>query len=147
MTDKRIVLTTASSQDEARRIANALVDRRLAACVNIVSKIDSIYRWKDKIEENQEFLLLIKTSQSEVPELRDAIKELHSYELPECISLPVDDGSEDYLKWIDDSIGSDKQQSLHSAKVSAKSQPKPDRDRRSGPRPAQSPQKSGPGRR
>jgi periplasmic divalent cation tolerance protein len=106
MTDKRVVLTTASSPDEARRIANALVERRLAACVNIVSKVDSIYRWKDKIEESQEVLLLIKTNQKEVADLRDAIKELHSYELPECIALPVDNGSEDYLQWIDDSVGS-----------------------------------------
>jgi|307.fasta_scaffold205970_1 periplasmic divalent cation tolerance protein len=148
MTDKRVVLTTASSQDEARRIANTLVERRLAACVNIVSKIDSIYRWKDKIEESQEFLLLIKTNQKEVADLRDAIKELHSYELPECIALPVDDGSEDYLKWIDDSVGSDERRRPQAAKVvSVKSQPKPGPDRRSGPRPVQSPQKSGPGRR
>jgi periplasmic divalent cation tolerance protein len=147
MTDKRVVLTTASSQDEARRIANALVERRLAACVNIVSKVDSIYRWNDKIEESQEFLLLIKTSQKEFSSLRDAIKELHSYELPECVALLVDDGSEEYLKWVDDSLGSDQRQKPHSAKSTTKSQPKPDPDRRSGPRPVQSPQKSGPGRR
>ena len=105
MTDMRIVLTTVSSQEEARRIANVLVERRLAACVNISSKIDSIYRWKDKIEESEEFLLLIKTTATAYPHVRDAIKELHSYELPECVALPIDDGSEEYFKWIGESVG------------------------------------------
>ena len=104
MTNKRLVLTTTSSQEEARRIANALVERRLAACVNIVSKIDSIYRWKGKVEEAQEFLLLIKTTESAVENLRDAIQELHSYEVPECISLAIEEGSHPCLKWIDDSV-------------------------------------------
>jgi periplasmic divalent cation tolerance protein len=104
MTNKRLVLTTTSSQEEARRIANALVERRLAACVNIVSKIDSIYRWKGKVEEAQEFLLLIKTTESAVENLRDAIQELHSYEVPECIVLPIESGSERYLNWIDESV-------------------------------------------
>ena len=104
MTNKRLVLTTTSSQDEARRIANALVERRLAACINIVCGIDSIYRWKGKVEESQEFLLLIKTSESAVESLRDAIQELHSYEVPECIVLPIDSGCEKYLNWIDESV-------------------------------------------
>jgi periplasmic divalent cation tolerance protein len=104
MTNKRLVFTTTSSQEEARRIANALVERRLAACVNIVSKIDSIYRWKGKVEEAQEFLLLIKTTESAVENLRDAIQELHSYEVPECIVLPIESGSEKYLNWIDESV-------------------------------------------
>lgn len=104
MTNKRLVLTTASSQDEARRIANALVERRLAACINILPQIDSIYRWKEKVEEAREFLLLIKTTESAVESLRDAIQELHSYEVPECIVLPIESGSEEYLNWIDESV-------------------------------------------
>ena len=104
MTNKRLVLTTASSQEEGRKLANTLVERRLAACVNILPKVDSIYRWKGKVEESQEFLLLIKTVDSAVPKLRDAIQGLHSYELPECIVLPIEDGSEAYLKWIDESV-------------------------------------------
>jgi periplasmic divalent cation tolerance protein len=104
MTDTRVVLTTASSQEEARKLANALVERRLAACVNILPKIDSIYRWKDKVEEAQEFLLLIKTTQSAITRLCEAIRELHSYELPECIAIPIEEGSTPYLKWIHDSI-------------------------------------------
>ena len=104
MTNKRLVLTTASSQEEARRIANALVERRLAACVNIIPQIDSIYRWKEKVEEAQEYLLLIKTTASAVEGLRDAIQELHSYEVPECIVFPIESGSEKYLNWIDESV-------------------------------------------
>jgi len=104
MTDKKLVLTTASSQEEAWKLANALVERRLAACVNVVSKIDSIYRWKGKVEEAQEFLLLIKTTQSAISKLREAIHELHSYETPECIVLSIEDGSEAYLKWIEGSV-------------------------------------------
>lgn len=104
MTNKRLVLTTTSSQEEARRIAHALVERRLAACVNVVSRIDSIYRWKEKVEETQEFLLLIKTTESAVDQLREAIQELHSYEVPECIVLPIEDGSEKYLNWIEESV-------------------------------------------
>jgi periplasmic divalent cation tolerance protein len=103
MTDKRIVLTTAGSVDEARRIAEALVDRKLAACVNIVPKIVSIYRWKGKVEEAEEWILLIKTAARFEP-VRDAILEMHSYELPECMSISIEDGSPEYLKWLTDSV-------------------------------------------
>jgi len=102
MTDKRIVLTTAGSVDEARRIAETLVDRKLAACVNIVPKIVSIYRWKGKVEEAEEWILLIKTAAGFEP-VRDAILEMHSYELPECMSITIEDGSPEYLKWLEDS--------------------------------------------
>jgi periplasmic divalent cation tolerance protein len=104
MTNKRLVLTTASSKEEARRLAKTLVERRFAACVNIVPNINSIYWWKEKVEESQEFLLLMKTTESAIPKLRDAIQELHSYEVPECIVLPIEDGSAPYLNWIDESV-------------------------------------------
>jgi periplasmic divalent cation tolerance protein len=103
MTDKRIVLTTAGSADEARRIAEALVERKLAACVNIVPRIVSIYRWQGKVEEAEEWMLLIKTSAA-FEGVRDAILEMHSYELPECMSISIEDGSAEYLKWLVDSI-------------------------------------------
>jgi len=104
MTDHKLVLTTAGSQDEARAIARALLERRLAACVNIVSQIESIYRWKGAVEEAQEWLLLIKTSASVFDKVRAAIQELHSYEVPECICLTIEDGSSQYLEWIGDSV-------------------------------------------
>ena len=104
MTNKRLVLTTASSNEEARRLAKTLVERHLAACVNIVPNINSIYRWKEKVEESQEFLLLMKTTESAIPKLRDAIQELHSYEIPECIVLLIEEGSAAYLDWIDESV-------------------------------------------
>jgi periplasmic divalent cation tolerance protein len=104
MTDKRIVLSTAGSEDEARKIAHHLVERHLAACVNLIPRIESIYRWQGKVESSQEWLMLIKTTAEMFPAVRDAIRELHSYELPECIAIAVDDGSSAYLQWIDESV-------------------------------------------
>jgi len=104
MTDKRIVLCTAGSEEEARKIARGLVEQRLAACVNIVPQIESIYRWQGKVESAREWLLLIKTTVERFPDVRDAIRELHSYEVPECISISVEDGSAAYLEWIGQSV-------------------------------------------
>ena len=106
MTDKRIVLTTSNSKDEAQKIAHHLVENQLAACVNIVPHILSVYRWQSKVESNDEWLLLIKTTSEKFPAVRDAIRELHSYELPECISIAIDDGSPEYLQWVGESIRS-----------------------------------------
>jgi periplasmic divalent cation tolerance protein len=108
MTDKRIVLTTAGSEEEARKIARHLVDRRLAACVNIVPRVTSIYRWKGEIEEVSEWLLIVKTTSTGFNKVQTAIGELHSYELPECISIPIEDGSVLYLQWIGDNVGGEK---------------------------------------
>jgi len=104
MTNARIVLTTAGSADEARKLAQALVERRLAACVNIVSQVESVYRWQGKVESAAEWLLLIKTTAGAFESLRDALGELHSYDLPECVMLGVDGGSEPYLDWISASV-------------------------------------------
>jgi periplasmic divalent cation tolerance protein len=101
MTDKRIVLSTAGSEQEAHKIAHTLVKRRLAACVNILPQVHSIYRWKGEIESAQEWLLLIKTRADKFPAVRDAIGELHSYEVPECIVLEIEDGSLPYLQWLE----------------------------------------------
>jgi len=104
MTDKRIVLSTASSEEEARKIARYLVEQQLAACVNIVPQIESIYRWQGKVESSREWLLLIKTTAANFAKVRDAIAELHSYDLPECIAVNIDDGSSDYLEWIGETV-------------------------------------------
>ena len=104
MTDKRIVLSTAGSVEEARKIARYLVENQLAACVNIVPQIESIYRWQGKVESSSEWLLLIKTSSGNVPSVEDAIRELHSYDLPECIAIVIDGGSLEYLDWIGHSV-------------------------------------------
>ncbi|HUO17590.1 MAG TPA: divalent-cation tolerance protein CutA [Verrucomicrobiae bacterium] len=107
MTDKQIVLTTAGSDAEAHRLARHLVERQLAACVNIIPHIASVYQWQGKIEENREWLLLIKTRATLFAKVRDAIRELHSYDLPECIAVDIADGSAEYLKWIAESVVSD----------------------------------------
>jgi periplasmic divalent cation tolerance protein len=104
MTNEQIVLSTAGDEEEARKIARALVERRLAACVNIVPHIESIYRWQGKIEDSREWLLLIKTSAELFPDVRNAIRELHSYELPECIAINVAEGDPEYLQWLQNSI-------------------------------------------
>ncbi len=87
MTDKRIVLSTAGSEDEARKIARHLVENQLAACVNIVPQIESIYRWQGKVESSREWLLIVKTTAAKFPAVRDAFQHQHSYELPECIAI------------------------------------------------------------
>jgi periplasmic divalent cation tolerance protein len=104
MTQARIVFTTAGSQEEARKLAHALVERRLAACVNIVPQIESVYRWQGKIESAAEWLLLIKTQVSAFDRVRETIQELHSYELPECVLLEVASGSSAYLDWIAENV-------------------------------------------
>src|SRR5436190_13712581 len=100
MSNARIVLTTAGSQDEARKLAHALVERRLAACVNIVPQIESVYRWQGKVETATEWLLVIKTQVGCFERVREALNELHSYDLPECILLEISAGSHEYLKWL-----------------------------------------------
>lgn len=106
--DFRVVFTTAGSQDQAVTIAQALVERRLAACVNVFSGMCSIYRWKGKLVEEDEKLLLIKTDQRRFPAVREAIRELHTYEVPEVLALPVLDGDRAYLDWIRECLaGSD----------------------------------------
>ena len=104
MTDKILVLTTASSQDEARKIARALVERLLAACVNIVPQVASIYRWEGEVEEGEEWLLIVKTTRSAFERVRDTIKDLHYYDVPECICLSIEEGSVEYLSWIGQSV-------------------------------------------
>ena len=104
MTDKRVVLTTCGSLDEARSIAQTLVERQLAACVNVVPQIESVYRWQGEVETATEWLLIIKTTAAAFNRVREALSELHSYELPECIEIAIEDGSGAYLNWIGESV-------------------------------------------
>lgn len=99
-----VVLVTVSSTSEAKSIAHHVLEERLAACVNLVPKISSIYWWEGKIEECRETLMLMKTRQDKLEELISSIKQLHSYDIPEIISLPLGISSEDYLRWIDASM-------------------------------------------
>jgi periplasmic divalent cation tolerance protein len=104
MTDKKLVLSTCGSIEEARKLARVLVEKQLAACVNIVPQIESVYYWKGKVETSTEYLLLIKTTAGAFDELRDVLTELHSYDVPECIEIPIEDGSAAYLAWIGESV-------------------------------------------
>jgi len=98
--DYIIVFTTCNSAEIASSIADALVGKELAACVNIVKGIESVYQWQGKIERDNEILLLIKTRQSLFATVQNAIQALHNYELPEIIAVPIDTGEENYLNWI-----------------------------------------------
>ena len=97
----QLVLCTCPDQDVARKIANHLVDNTLAACVNILPSVESVYMWQGKREKAQEHLLLIKTTFEAYKPLEKAICEIHPYELPEVIAVPIQDGLTGYLEWID----------------------------------------------
>lgn len=101
MSDYILVFVTTASPQEAEQLGNALVERRLAACGNIVQDIRSIFWWKEAIETEQEALLILKSRAVLFPAIIDVVTSLHSYEVPEVIAVPIISGSEDYLKWID----------------------------------------------
>jgi len=104
MTDKVVILVTAASRKECRKIARHLVEGRLAACVNITQHIESIYRWEGKLAQDKEFQLFIKTTREMFPAVKAAISSLHSYHTPEIICLPIIEGSRNYLQWVEDSV-------------------------------------------
>jgi|SRR5688572_26817872 periplasmic divalent cation tolerance protein len=97
-----VVLVTAPSADEAARIGRALVDARLAACVNVVGPIRSIYRWQDAVEDEAEHLMIVKARRGDVDALAARVRALHPYDVPEVIALDVVAGSEPYLAWLAD---------------------------------------------
>jgi periplasmic divalent cation tolerance protein len=97
-----VVLVTCGSEEEALKIARSLVEERLAACINLVSPVRSIYRWEGKIWDEKEWILIIKTQKLRFEELEKKVKSLHSYSVPEIIGLPVVEGSSSYLKWIEE---------------------------------------------
>lgn len=95
-----VAFSTTDSEEEASTIAKTLVEENLAACVNIVSNLRSVYRWSGKICDEKEFLLIIKTASTNCEQLKNRLKELHHYEVPELIFLPIVDGLPDYLDWL-----------------------------------------------
>jgi periplasmic divalent cation tolerance protein len=99
-----VVFCTCADEQEARRIAKALVEGRLAACVNVLPRVQSVYRWQGEVKLESEYLLLIKTTEERFAALRDSIAELHSYEVPELLALSVWGGSDKYLAWIQGSV-------------------------------------------
>ena len=99
-TDVQIVLCTVPDRETGEQIANTLVTEQLAACVNIIPGITSVYRWKGAVEQDQEALLLIKTGQDRWLPLQERIRALHPYELPEIIAVPIHTGQTDYIEWI-----------------------------------------------
>ena len=99
-----LVLSTCPTQDVAESIAMMLVENKLAACVNIVPGLTSVYEWQGNIEKSQEYLLLVKTKSTAFPAVESAIMERHPYELPEIISIPLNNGLANYLSWIDDNV-------------------------------------------
>ena len=96
-----VLMITVGTEQEAHQIAELLVNARKAACVNILPRADSLFRWKGKIESARESLLLAKTRASLLPEIIDLVKQVHSYEVPEIVALPIVGGSKEYLKWLD----------------------------------------------
>ncbi len=106
MSERVIALSTVGSPQDAERIARELVERRLAACVNILPGVVSIYRWRGALQRDAERMLVIKTRGDKLPALREALVALHPYEVPELLALDVADGHPPYLGWIDESVGS-----------------------------------------
>jgi periplasmic divalent cation tolerance protein len=106
VTDKVVILVTAASKKECRKIAKHLVESKLAACVNITQPIESIYHWEGKIARDREYQLFIKSTRELFPEIKTAISKLHSYHTPEIICLPIIEGSRNYLQWVGDSVKS-----------------------------------------
>ena len=104
MNDPIIILTTVSSKKEAELIGSKLIDKELAACVNIIPNIKSIYRWEGKINKDSEYLLIIKTVKRAEEDVFENIRKLHSYDTPEMISIPITGGEKNYLNWLSKSV-------------------------------------------
>ena len=103
--DFAIILTTVSAVEEGESIANILVEKHLAACVNIIPKINSVYRWEGQIQSESEVLLIIKTTKDLETKVYREVQNVHSYDIPELITLPITNGSETYLDWMTNAVG------------------------------------------
>ncbi|MCX5711054.1 MAG: divalent-cation tolerance protein CutA [Candidatus Omnitrophica bacterium] len=100
-----VIFITAANKKQARAIAEALISKKLAACVNIIDKVESLFWWKGKIESAREVLLIVKSKSGKLPKIIKTVKANHSYQVPEIISLPIKAGDAAYLRWINDSLG------------------------------------------
>jgi periplasmic divalent cation tolerance protein len=107
MQERLVVLMTAGSQEEADRIANTLVAEMLAACVNVIPGMTSVYRWEGAVQRDQEWLLVAKSTRQALDDLVRGVQAIHSYDLPEIIALPIVGGSEGYLRWLDGEVHGD----------------------------------------
>lgn len=104
MSNYIVVFVTVGNKKEAKKISQKILERKLAACVNIVPSISSYYWWKGKVDSSKEVLLIIKTKKELFNKLKNSIKKIHSYSIPEIIALPIEFGNSEYLNWIDDSL-------------------------------------------
>lgn len=104
MSDAIVVFMTAATADEARRIANELVERQLAACVQILPEIESVYRWKGEVQREKEILILAKTTAAQFDSLEEAVRAIHSYDTPEIVAVPMSQVSEPYRAWLSDNV-------------------------------------------
>jgi periplasmic divalent cation tolerance protein len=105
MSDAIVVFMTAPKADEARRIAKELVERQLAACVQILPEIESVYRWNGEVQRDTEILILAKTTAAQFDDLERAVREMHSYDTPEIVAVPMAHVSEPYRAWLADNVG------------------------------------------
>ena len=99
-----VVFITCASEEESQKIARLLLDQKKAACVNIIPAVKSFFLWKGESDSAKEELLIVKTKTAKIPEVIKAVKEAHSYDVPEIIALPIVDGNKDYLAWIDEEV-------------------------------------------
>ncbi len=106
MTNAVVIFCTCGGKSEALKIGNSLVEAQLAACVNVLPPLRSIYRWQGKVQTAKEVLLIIKTTRERFPAVRDRIAQLHSYDTPEIIALPIDAGADKYLDWLKEQVSS-----------------------------------------
>jgi periplasmic divalent cation tolerance protein len=104
MTEKIVILSTCASEAEAARVAQTLVESGVAACVNVIPRVRSYYRWQGKLESGDEFMLVIKSSRDRFAAVRAAVERVHSYEVPELIALPIVEGAPAYLAWMEENL-------------------------------------------
>src|SRR3954468_463202 len=105
MTDKIVVFSACGSEEEAKKLARHLVEARVAACVNVIPGVYSVFHWEGKVDEASEWMLIIKSTRTRLEALKTELAKMHSYQVPEVVAIPIVDGSTDYLDWIDRELG------------------------------------------